>query len=659
MDNSTIEQGKKLTTILAHNRTENIGEDVWSEFVIPRYYDQYDFFGTMPCVIQGGRGCGKTMLLRFLSYKSQFSLTRNYKENFDSKLLDNIGLYLRSDTAFLRQLNKRGLEDHVWQSSFTHYIAVKISIEIIESVLQINDKLNLFPANNVKLEQLIDFDPRFNTDIRSLKSELEKMRREFDIAASNPSKIEKISFIPHSFIKELILSLKDKCSHFEKSNFHVFIDEYENLLPYQQILINTSIKHSEPPLIYKIACKRNGMPIKETVGDESIQEKDDYIVHDIDDYTMENDYNVFAGEVLLSRISSVEKQNLDIQLNDFSKLNDRRKSNYTSDILQTVKSILPGKTQQELAHDVFEIRSLRSKLEDLIRQALEAKREVELQINDFVYEQAKEASIVCSALLNRASTSPKILNAELLKHLNGESTRFQDWIGTNFVGSYINIIKRRRQENRLYCGYDTYISLSKGNLRHFLELSRTAFSLGYEYKDGKFSISLENQLYAAEKTSNALFNEIKSFKPSGSKLHLFVHRLGNVFALYQNRLSQSEPEIAHFSIEGGDTALSENARTLLHECEKWGILYKTPATKTKSKLEIDDYDWVLNPIYSPQFLISYRKKRKITIGSNELDFLFSDDNKPYQEYYAAIASKIKDKNAGAFTEEYPQKGLFE
>ena len=58
-----IQQGKKVTSILATNRTENIGMDVWSEFVVPRYYDNYDFYSPMPCVIEGGRGCGKTMLL--------------------------------------------------------------------------------------------------------------------------------------------------------------------------------------------------------------------------------------------------------------------------------------------------------------------------------------------------------------------------------------------------------------------------------------------------------------------------------------------------------------------------------------------------------------------------------------------------------------------
>ena len=194
-------------------------------------------------------------------------------------------------------------------------------------------------------------------------------------------------------------------------------------------------------------------------------------------------------------------------------------------------------------------------------------------------------------------------------------------------------------------------------MRHFLELARTAFSFGYRFEDESLVVPQENQALAAEKTASALFNEIRSFKPYGQKIQIFANRLGNIFSVYQNRLSQSEPEISHFSIDGGDTELSESARDLIYECEKWGVLYRTSATKTKSRNTIDDFDWVLNPIYAPTFHISYRKKRKIVITAGDIGRFFDDDGEHFERYLHSLKTKIDNQVALLETSQHQQSLL--
>ena len=634
MTDINIERERQITTILAHNRTENIGQDVWSQFVVPRYYDRNSFFDEMPCLIQGGRGCGKTMLLRFLSYKSQYSIDRK----ISNPSFDNIGIYWRADTAFLRQLDKRGLIKEEWLSCFIHYVALKLLSEVVDSIIYLNERFGLFEKSQ-KLPSLSDYTEVFDCPIIDLKKGIEKQRRAFEIAVNNPRRLEDLLKFPLRLVNDAIEDIRGNIPLLSSSLFHIFVDEYENLLSYQQVYVNTCIKHSEPPLIYKIACKRNGMPIKDTLGDEAIQEIHDYIVHDLDAYTKNNDYNVFAAEVLLNRISNVENQNLK-SLNEIDNLQERKTEKYKAEIIRTVKTMFPGLSQSQLATQVFETGSLRKKLEDLIKQALSRKDRSDINPARFIDGDIKEASIVCSALLNRNSTDPDKLIKELNKYKESKTGKFSEWINTNFVGCYLNIIKRRRQENRLYCGFDSFISLSNGNLRHFLELARTAFSLGYEYTEGRFNVSTIEQSIAAEKASSSLFSEIKSFRPMGNKLHIFAHRLGTIFSLYQSRLSQSEPEIGHFSIDGGDSALNQDIRNFLYECEKWGVLYKTSATKTKQNNAVDDYDWVLNPIYAPQFLISYRKKRKITLSPDIVSVLFDDTSGNFDSYLKRVKDKV-------------------
>ena len=51
------------STILAKNRAEEFGHDLWQDFVIPPYFMELEILHSRkPSIIVGGRGCGKTML---------------------------------------------------------------------------------------------------------------------------------------------------------------------------------------------------------------------------------------------------------------------------------------------------------------------------------------------------------------------------------------------------------------------------------------------------------------------------------------------------------------------------------------------------------------------------------------------------------------------
>ena len=68
----------KLREVFAKNRAEELGRDVWQDFVVPPFFERLDMIeARKPRVIIGGRGCGKTMLLRYLSHDSAFSSNRS------------------------------------------------------------------------------------------------------------------------------------------------------------------------------------------------------------------------------------------------------------------------------------------------------------------------------------------------------------------------------------------------------------------------------------------------------------------------------------------------------------------------------------------------------------------------------------------------------
>src|SRR5690606_8452038 len=247
--------------------------DVWDDFVIPFFYRKIDFNSSMPLRLEGGRGSGKTMLLRYLSYHSRFSEKRS---SIPKSELDVIGLYLRADTQFLRQLRKRGIEEDVWGNVFSHYVNICLLGEIVSAVKKISksplEDGYKYDADHVVLNSLGVYGAGLAGTADTLLKRFVDERRRCELAVANPKLITELMFLPDSSLVDFINEINEKISPV-RSRFKVYFDEYENLLTYQQLIINTRMKHSEPPLIFNIAAKLNGVPHTETVGTESLSYK--------------------------------------------------------------------------------------------------------------------------------------------------------------------------------------------------------------------------------------------------------------------------------------------------------------------------------------------------------------------------------------------------
>jgi hypothetical protein len=131
------------------------------------------------------------------------------------------------------------------------------------------------------------------------------------------------------------------------------------------------------------------------------------------------------------------------------------------------------------------------------------------------------------------------------------------------------------------------------------------------------------QAESARSVSADQLGEIRSFGVLGNNLHTFVLRLGSLLSLSQQRLTQSEPERTHFSIQGGVGELTQQEQRLLSEAIKWSVLFEEKETKKKSSTDPEGIEYVLNPIYAPYFHISYRKRRRLELSRSDASTLFA------------------------------------
>ncbi len=178
---------KSTKDIIAPNRTEDFGYDVWEQFVVPPYFDKLELSSSFkPKVFIGGRGCGKTMLLRYLSHQSLFSLKR---DDVSEESLHRIGLYWKFDTQFARLLDRRGLSEDEWSSAFTHLASLTLGKELLNSLnsLERYGKIDLEKSALDRLDfgQLNGFDPDLPQEFSKLLTYFEDGLNRFYTWAKN------------------------------------------------------------------------------------------------------------------------------------------------------------------------------------------------------------------------------------------------------------------------------------------------------------------------------------------------------------------------------------------------------------------------------------------------------------------------------------------
>ncbi|WP_018623044.1 hypothetical protein [Spirosoma luteum] len=630
---------------IAQNRAEELGYDLWDEFVIPPYYDNLDLLSAKkPRVIVGGRGCGKTMLLRYLCHQSQFSLKRKFNNDISIK---HIGIYWKIDTQFAKILTKRGIDEIEWQSAFEHMSTLVISREVIKSLESIASssykEFDQTHLEEIDFSNLKDFIPEITGDINNLKRSINKLYNQFQLWASNFKRYEIPIFLPKGFATELINCIYEKNTIFKNATYYVYIDEYENLLKDQQCLINTWLKHSEPPLVFNIAMKREAFNNKSTIGNEQLVSIHDYREYDLEAYFDDNSvFNLFAAEILFLRlfdkISDLPIDRDVLRSSSSEAIVSRRNENYKKRVTDYAKKYFPSPTYAEIANEILNDVTLYKRLVKLINNALDSKQS-KRNAEDFISKEHPSATVVMFALLNR-SLEERLIIEEFEKLKSNQDNNFTGntgWVDNNLVGCILFIYEPLPRQCKVYSGFNTFCKMSRSNIRHFLELCNRSINIDLTIDGSAYykPVEPEKQAEGAKQASTSLLKEINQFGNNGVAIHKFIVRLGMYFAVQQRNPSQSEPEQNHFSIKNGISNLE--IRSFISECIKWSVLYEVKLTKRKGgsrNPEIEESEYTLNPIYTPYFDISFRKKRRAEMRESELITIVSGNDVAFKELLA-------------------------
>lgn len=568
-----------LTRFFAY-KAEWLKENIFSLFTEPHYLNKLPV--DTPCMLVGGRGTGKTTVLRGLSYQGQFALTDVKKHPVSD--WSHFGFYLRIDTNRVSAFSGPEVPENRWQKLLAHYL----NLLFCDLVFEFLDWYEEQTGNVVDLDDGIL--KRFTislcvgeADRLSIRDSIADGIVRFESYINNIGEADAAQISMQAAPVDLLFAALTKTQTFASAKFSFLLDEYENLTESQQQVVNTLLKHASGAYTFKIGIREEGWRCRTTVNaNEQLQSPADYRLINIEE-ELEADFPKFAAAVCDARL-------------------DALRENY-ADIPESVNKLFPSLGLHEEATLLgvdSAVKKINGEVSDLSGTAGNFFAELSPLEKYFIKFRSEGDGIDLTDAIELAAKETSF------------KTNFD-----NYSHALLYTIRRgKRGIRKYYCGWSVLSLLAHANLRYLIEL--VDHSISDHLKSGRAlsePIAPDVQTKVGQRIGKKNLAELEGLTIHGAKLTKLLLGLGRVFGIMAEDAAGHTPEVNQFNVTD-DTIPQDVADLLSH-----GVMHLALVRLTGTKiagLDTKDYDYAIHPIFAPYFVFSHRKKRKMKVTAKEL-----------------------------------------
>jgi hypothetical protein len=611
---------EQLHELFGSYKAEWLRERIFEFYTAPDYLPELTT--ARPCILSGGRGTGKTTVLRGMSFEGQAAL-----HGLDANVIDRMpffGMYYRVNTNRVTAFRGPELSAHEWTRLFAHYLNLSLCDLAISFVLwhekhcQRGSLLSAIECHEIALSLHL---PEVTT-VDGLAKHLRRSQIVFEAYINNVADGVRPPLSLQGAPLDLIFDgLLGKPS-FAGKHFFFLIDEYENFEDYQQQVVNTLIKHSGQLYTFKVGVKELGWRKRSTlIESEQLVSPADYARISISERLRDGVFERFALQVCQSRLNH---------------LMGRPISN--------IRLTLPEISEEDEAVQL----GVKDKLREL--EGIEAPDCTEEQLS-----QIADLSYLQQYFLLSWALSKKETFSSVIKDYRDNPRNWDFRYGNYKYSLLFNIRAGKRGIRKFYAGWNVFIQLAGSNIRYLLELVDQSLLLhlskGNSLED---AVSPETQTIAAQQVGKKNLLELEGLSVDGSKLTRLLLGLGRIFEVLAADPLGHTPEVNQFRLaDRPDESIETRA---VDDLVKAAIMHlalvRSTGSKPTDEAHTRDYDYALHPIYAPFFVFSHRKKRKFVLSEQSLLGLLSDPKHSIREILQA-------NNRSELTDLPEQAKLFE
>ncbi len=585
----------------------------------------------MPLFLLGGKGSGKTHIMRYYSFNLQ--KIRN-KSDFKNGILQDgyLGVFLRCGGLNAHKFGGSLVNNEGWKIIFSYYLelwfAQLLLTVLIETIAlaDLNDINERIICKEICLLFDVDNDKEF-LSFKELNDYLSKLQKEVDYRVNNSivlgekPKID-IKISSGKLIFGIPKIIQKRVDFFKTFKFLFLVDEYENLEEYQQQYINTLIREREDPVSFRIGARWYGVKTYQTFsGNESLILDAEYEDFVIDNWLRKDPqkYKKFAKNIVFSRIKKAGLQNVLSRYHEisnwFESFNFGDFSSHLSNLEESVSKSYFVKLKKKLEKDLC----LREDI-DLIIGNLKNSDVLIERTNVFYFYKLwkKSGNHLNNSLLVKAEC------ARYLSKKEGELAKILE----KFKGDIIDTLHREARITLPYYGLDKIIHMSSGIPRHLLIMLKHIFRWSV-FKDEKPSIgnkiSKEAQVKGVLDASKWFYENTKGAGRTGENMVSSISKIGRLIQLA--RFSDVPPECSLSSISLNPDFINSNqdVSNLLVTLEQYTYLIKIdklPVNRSKNSISPMTV-YQINGMLAPKWDLALYRRGRLQIEEDEVNRLFT------------------------------------
>jgi hypothetical protein len=580
----------------------------------------------MPMLLLGGKGSGKTHLMRYCSAPVQAA--RRGGELARAAEQDGyLGVYIRADGLNTDKFSGKGQTAEFWTPIFSMYFELWLATSLVgilkEFAQQRQDPVN--EASFVSgVSDLFDISManEFN-DLSSLLVYLTRARKSIDFAVNNSSLTGKpaeitITFSPGRLVFGIPSLIASQVPELADTLIVYLIDEIENFTEDQQRYLNSLIRYRSGNATIKLGARLYGIKTYETLGSgEPIKRDAEYERVELDQHLREQpkDYEKLVTGLVLKRLrtfgSLVETNGHKTLAECFEVLES---DNYwvaaQSDLMPRGEADRRKSLFKRLEEDLNRIRGMS---ENDISQVL---RTLSLPDNLFLEKAAvfyfrknwPKSPDEAIAFARKAGKEAKALAKG--DRVGGQDLRdiIAHW-GSDILAQLYHDFRRRVP----YTGFQTLITLSQGiprnlltNLKHIYR--RAQFAGEQPFAGGVISIRSQTD---GVRDGAAWFWEDAQPGSDGMRVREAVESIAILFRTVRFGHAPSECDLCTFSVALDE--LTDSSRKVLHIAENWSYLIRLPEGRRNKNSRRVDEKYQLAPMLAPKWEVSEHRRGSIEL----------------------------------------------
>jgi len=625
--------------------------------------------------ILGGKGTGKTHLLRYHSYP--VSRLRFPNESGISILAKQkyLAIFLRATGLDAARFEVSSEVTCKWQQLFGVYLELRLVEGVLETLCDIkatsiNDAFDDQAFISELAKSVIDSSISECQSINDFRDWVVQERRNIDEAVNNAAFTGSLELRISFSIGSLCLPMSRAIGRWNPSLSDLpliyLIDEIENFSESQQQVVNSLIRYGEGLATFRVTGRLYARKTLSTLADgEENREGAEFKTTILDDILRNYpQYSDFAKRFVANRLGSV---GLTAETQKTSPFDPH------SCFEETITSEYYSAAVTRLGFDKSEpgfVKKFIDTLTENVNQGISspetAKEIAALLTKDIPLLLQKLNFLVFCKKYKRKSSS-----VALAKKIRSDSLNFIVGNGAGSVsyktayGHYSSDLFAQlcRESHKgvgvPYAGFDTFVRMSSGNPRNLLIILGRAYEIA-AFKEIDFingpKLSVDMQTEAALEAARFMYERDTNYGSQSQQAQDAVTRLALI--LRTARYALNIPEVSPLAVSFSDADLTPEAKNTLHSALNYSFVYEISEGRPDRNSQRINRKIQLNPLLSPLWGLPIARRGDLGLSKELVNSIFDAQ---YQEGFKLLLRRLNEKWNNPFKPvlvESPQHELF-